>query len=480
MAKISTNSPREIIEDFAQAIANRKKQPKKPDQGVINFRKEVQDGIPRPVWEVPLEFLRFRKDNGRITSDVLSYERVHGVLKEDSDDAQKKIAEFLEKKDPEKTEDLLSSIKHEGQRDPAIITSDGFLINGNRRKLVMEKLNSDRKNGDDFRFMRVIILPGKTDEGGAPTIKEIEEIENRYQLQKDGKAEYYKFDRALSIRLKVQKGMPLEEQLTDDPTYAGLPEKEFQKKIKEYENEYLKPLECIDRYLEYLDRSGLYDTISTSYSDRDGRWQAFYDYSKFREQLNDAKKLQALGLKEKEVGIVEDVAFKIIRKRELATSESGTRTGLGKVHSVMRELPKLIREEEGKPSLSKKELFKLKVVETSLPENERVDKNGNERSPKELDYAWGKKYASQIIGQLKKAYQLYEHGKDIEGPINLLRFALEKLNHEDLEDPSSIGAAFFDEAERLARDIQSRANALEKEFYKFKKNLRSLGNRDDK
>ena len=48
----------------------------------------------------------------------------------------------------------------------------------------------------------VVILPGGDDEGGPPTIKEIEQIENRYQLQSDGKSEYTNFDRAISIQEK--------------------------------------------------------------------------------------------------------------------------------------------------------------------------------------------------------------------------------------------------------------------------------------
>jgi hypothetical protein len=330
MTKITVDAKREIVDDFAQEIINRRKSPKKPDKGVINFRNEQKDGYQRDIWEVPVKLLRFRKDNGRIASDVLSFERIHGVLKEDTDEAQKKIAEFLAKKDPEKTEDLYQSIKHTGQEQPAIITVDGFLINGNRRKLVLDKLDTDLKNGDTFKFMRVIILPGKLDydQGGPPTLKEIEQIENRYQLQKDGKAEYYKFDRALSIRMKIEKGMSLEEQLHDDPTFAGLETKEFQKAVKEYENEYLKPLECIDRYLENIDRPRLYDTISTGQSDREGRWQAFLDYSRFYEQMKDERKCNALGIKSTDVGKIEDIAFKIIRKREISISENGNSTGL--------------------------------------------------------------------------------------------------------------------------------------------------------
>ena len=70
--------------------------------------------------------------------------------------------------------------------------------------------------------MKVVLLPGSGEQGGAPTKKEIEKIENRYQLQSDGKAGYSGFDAALSIRQKEKRDFPIEEQLRDDPQYAAL------------------------------------------------------------------------------------------------------------------------------------------------------------------------------------------------------------------------------------------------------------------
>ncbi len=223
---------------------------------VIEFRNDRKNQKTRPIFLVPIKILRFRKDNGRIASDILSYEKLHGVLDETLESTQDIIRKFLKDKDTENNEKLKNSILHSEQKDPAIITSDGFLINGNRRKMILEELK--------IETMKVVILPGKNDvgDGGPPTIKEIEQIENRYQLHSDGKAEYTNFDRAISIKRKIEAGMTLEEQLRDDPSYVGLSEKEFIKVIQRYQEDFLGPLECIDRYLEQLDRDELYDTIS--------------------------------------------------------------------------------------------------------------------------------------------------------------------------------------------------------------------------
>lgn len=67
------------------------------------------------------------------------------MLNETSEEDQEIIRNFLWKKDPEKTSELLNSIQHLGQKEPSIITCDGFLINGNRRKMVMKHFRHSTK-----------------------------------------------------------------------------------------------------------------------------------------------------------------------------------------------------------------------------------------------------------------------------------------------------------------------------------------------
>ena len=259
---------------------------------------------------------------------------------------QAKIAEFLEEKDPEKTAALTMSIMHDGQRDPAIITCDGFIINGNRRKMVMDRLRREHPDDENFAYMKVVILPGADDEGGPPTLLEIEKIENRYQLQSDGKSEYYGFDRALSIKRKIDLGLPLEDQLRDDPRYASATKADLDKAVKKYEKEYLSPLACVDRYLKQFKREGCYRTISAGISDPEGRWQAFRDYSDtYSNCFGNAKRMMELGLKEEEIGQIEEAAFDIIRVRTIPD--------MPKAHMIMRDLPKYCRTREGKKELLK-------------------------------------------------------------------------------------------------------------------------------
>jgi hypothetical protein len=169
MAAITTEAQRIIIDDFARIIREKKiTTGPKPEKDVINFRNEKLDGFERVVEYVPVGLLRYRKDNGRIASDVLDYETRNGPLHEKDDKAQKVLQKFLEDKDPEKTDDLIKSIQHTGQDEPAVITCDGFLINGNRRKMALEKLKQSEPGGTKYDFMKVVILPGQGEPGGPP------------------------------------------------------------------------------------------------------------------------------------------------------------------------------------------------------------------------------------------------------------------------------------------------------------------------
>ena len=256
-----------------------------------------------------------------------------GLLNDTDQQAQDKIATFLREKDPEKTDELKKLILADGQKEPAIITCDGFLIDGNRRRLVIDELRQSHPHERRFESMKVVVLPGHGDEGGPPTLKEIEQIENRYQLQRTGKAEYYGFDAALSIRAKTKRGFPLEDQLRDDPQFRNLSDSEFRKIVKRKEQELLEPLRCIDRYLDALDRPGQYEFISAGIGDREGRWQAFVDYANFhRNRLRNQRNRAKIGVEESEVPDIEQAAFKVIRLRVLP--------GRGKVHTIMRNFPK--------------------------------------------------------------------------------------------------------------------------------------------
>ena len=463
MSPIPKPREREIIEDFAKEIEQKKLDTVKPSKTVIKFRTDYQDRNERTIYRVPIDILRYRKDNGRISSDVEDFEENVRPLDERDETDQALLGKWLEEKDPEKTAQLRKLILHEGQREPAIITCDGFLINGNRRKMVMQRLRGEFPEKAEFAYMKVVILPGKDDEGAPPTLLEIEKIENRYQLQSDGKAEYYGFDRALSIRRKISLGLSLREQLRDDPQFANATKAELDKAEKDYWNDYLTPLECVGRYLKQFKRSGQYRYVSSGISDREGRWQALKDYSvyTYSRNLQNPKKLIELGIDEDEVGTIEESAFDIIRLR--------TVPDMPKVHMLMRNLPKYCKTKEGK-----KQILKIaEEVDPVLPPEETQDAQGNPMPATEVDARWAAKYKRHIVHRLKKASLSYEARRDRETPLDLLEAAYKKLTHDNME-LESISASDLGKARKLAAKIKNRADELENEAYRLSKSYKEL------
>jgi hypothetical protein len=459
---ITQDKTREIVRDFADAIKQKlNREGVAPDNAVIDFREWRTQNISKPIQKIPTELLRYRKDNGRITSDVLHYQQNNIRLDEKKMDDQKIIKNFLYNKDPKTTEVLMKSLAHNGQIDPAIITADGFLINGNRRKVALEKL-FDEKNLDKFRWMKVVILPDEDDEGGPPTIKEIEQVENRCQLQKSGKSEYYDFDKALSIREKIKKGMFLEDQLRDDPMFANLEDKDFRKAVSKHEKDFLKPLEHIDEYLEYLGCPKAYNKVSMGPSDKEGRWEAFLQFSKgLGSVLEDKKSMLKYNIKDNEVGKIKDAVFKIIRKREFPKT-----VGVRKLNQFVQELPKIFAVEN-----AKKELFHLNEIPLDLEKKLIIDKDGNEKDDREKDRVWGNLHATEIIGTVKRGYGFYSNILEREGPLTLLDAALKKLEHPGMQTSE---VSELDKARKLAVKVKEKAQELEKEFYQHQKNFKKL------
>lgn len=461
MEPITQDSKREIVADFARSILERKTRTSKPAVAVINFRNEKRDGVERPIEMVPISLLRYRKDNGRIASDVMNHEKLNGPLNERDLAHQELLRQFLEKKDPEMTASLINSIEHTGQNEPAIITADGFLINGNRRKMAYETLYKTYSR-PEYERMKVVILPGEADAGGPPTLVEIEQLENRYQLQREGKAEYYGFDRALSIKRKMDLGFDLRQQLSDDPSYRNNPS-ELEKGIKQWQRDYLWPLACIDRYLEHFDRSGLYGTISSGKSDREGRWQAFIDYSKFYFTcVTNAAWRQKAGIDEDDVGRIEEAAFKLIKHRTLK--------GLPKIHMLMRKLPKICANPASRSEL----LWIGDEVATTLPQDEQYDAEGKPLMWEDQDARWSEKHNRNLIYRTKRALEGVEEAREKETPIALLETALKKLTHHEMI-VSAISETDHHKARRLVKDIGDRATTLEKELYQTQKHVKKSG-----
>lgn len=460
--RINIDGARKVDDNYKAIIDSHKIQANPPAVDVIDYQNELRDRIPRPVYLIETKFLRFRKDNGRIMSDVLSYEKINDVnLDERRDETQELLREFLQNSDVEKKTALKQQLYHKGQQRPAIITCDGFLINGNRRKMALEELYNDHFQDSKFEKMRVVILPDNVTE------KDIRKIENRYQLQDEGKSEYQGINRALTIRENINIGYDLRAQLRDDPKYADKDKKVFEGIVKEYEKEYLHPLECAEKYIEHFNKTDIYKSVSESTGDREGRWQAFKDYSAFYfGTLSKPSARVKNKILESEIGKIEDLAFKIIRKRDLR--------GLSKLHMFMRppNMKRFLGNEE-----AKKIIFEIvDKVDIDISEEEKFNEDGTRISENDIDRKWGKKYEEVIVGSLMKAKRLIENQIERDKPLDLLEDALKKLNHDNLKI-ENLGIEHYNKGLKLTKEISNKAMEIHSEIDHARGKLKKLKNK---
>ncbi|GET23121.1 hypothetical protein [Prolixibacter denitrificans] len=424
------------------------------DERTINYRNNVLERKKSKVYSVPIKLLRYRKENGRIKSEVKSYERTHNCTIDEIKD-QAILKDFLLKNDKGQTERLKTLLDSEGQREPAVVTCDGFLINGNRRRAAFEELWEHNHQDSRFASMNVVILDERVE------LIEIERIENRYQLQDEGKSEYSGLNRALSIRDKIENGYTLEAQLKDDPLYRGKNQKELNKVVKEYVTNYLNPLECVDEYLRYFDNEGLYDLVSESIGSSEGRWQAFIDYSKFYFNVlcNDRQRRKARIAKE-DIGKIKDVAFKLIRKRELGD--------LGSLYTVIRNLKKYVSNSD-----AKKNLFNIvKDVDIKIPAELKINtKSKEEITKRDEDKVWGNHFKHEILSNLHKAHRVVYLKDEHDRPLDLLNQALKKLEHDNL-DIKNITIDDINEAIEVVTRVRDKAEELRAEMDKYRFQLK--------
>jgi hypothetical protein len=89
-------------------------------------------------------------------------------------------------------EDLKSDLKERGQHEPAIVTAEGVLINGNRRAAALRSLFAD-DNHMAARYVQCLVLPEDA------TTEELVDLETELQIARDFKEDYSWVNEALLI-----------------------------------------------------------------------------------------------------------------------------------------------------------------------------------------------------------------------------------------------------------------------------------------
>lgn len=214
----------------------------------INYKGEMVD---LPAYKIPIKHLVFNKYNGRIASRVKSYITQNHKLDEFSKEGRNTICKFLWEASEAQNKKTLQSLKDHNQIEVGIVTSDGVIVDGNRRASLLLKLHQDGDPNEPC--LLAVVLPDALDNDP----KEIMRLETEYQIGEDKKVEYNAIEKYLKCAdLKVHYN---EKQIAalmgdDEPNIKKIIE------IKGLMDDYLKSMEYDGLYtmLEAVDAEGVF------------------------------------------------------------------------------------------------------------------------------------------------------------------------------------------------------------------------------
>lgn len=215
--------------------------------GRPTFPVEVRGNIKHlSVFRIGIAVPKFRLENGRTIRGLQEYifenpDSAEALKDKSSAEAQEIIQTVL--LSMVEKEDLINILAEEGQRDPLILSKQGYVLNGNRRLAAMRKLSQDTRHSRRFQDIDVVLLP-QLDES------ELSAIEMRLQMAIEGKARYNWLDELLVIQKNIKElNMDIEKvrvaMRTTKPT--------LQLKLLMYE--------LVAEYLKFANRAGQFFSV---------------------------------------------------------------------------------------------------------------------------------------------------------------------------------------------------------------------------
>lgn len=267
------------------------------------------------AYRIPLDILVYNPYNGRIGSEVKSFERQHHRLNPENPADVKVIEDFLWKSKEKANEATMQSLLKDHQKQFGIVTADGMIIDGNRRASLLNKLWRDNSiNANDkqhCRFFLAIILPQDADK------KEIIRLETTYQMGEEAKLDYNPIEKYLKCGDLIEAGF----NESEIASFMAIPKPQVLM--------YLRVLKLMDEYLESYGYEGMYTQLSgeDSFQKLDAALRGYtsggvsgmWDY----DLESDVSDLKAVAFDYIRLGM-EQTAFRDIIRKPTATNRSSS------------------------------------------------------------------------------------------------------------------------------------------------------------
>lgn len=145
------------------------------------------------VYKIPLEYLKYNKKNGRIATYISQFIDEGHEFPNDTEKFNNIIEKFIEDSNPDALKKTKQNIKAMSQREPAVVLSNGIIIDGNRRFTSLRQLSKEGA-GAEFNYLEAAILDAEK-----YSDKEIKRLELNLQHAVESRVDYNPIDRLVDI-----------------------------------------------------------------------------------------------------------------------------------------------------------------------------------------------------------------------------------------------------------------------------------------
>ena len=194
------------------------------------------------TFRLPLNFTSYNIRNGRFAAEYVDLIKNEGrELNPQNPEDVKKIQSLIIDIDPKQSRILQNDLQQYGQKDPGIITYEGNVINGNRRRAVLEELIS--QGHSEFKFIEVARLPPNV------SSQDLWKLEAGIQLSRKVQLDYGPINELLKFKEGIDAGLtPIE---IANSLYGGFNEKDILEKLEQ--------LKLIIEYLLFIGEQGIFN-----------------------------------------------------------------------------------------------------------------------------------------------------------------------------------------------------------------------------
>lgn len=145
------------------------------------------------VYRIPLDCLKYNKQNGRIATYISQFIDEGHDFSDESEEFNRIIEGFIEESNPDALKKTKLNIKALSQTEPAVVLSNGIILDGNRRFTSLRQLSREGA-GAEFNYLEAVILDSEKYNN-----KDIKRLELNLQHAIESRVDYNPIDRLVDI-----------------------------------------------------------------------------------------------------------------------------------------------------------------------------------------------------------------------------------------------------------------------------------------